>query len=155
YDAGKAREGHRRSKADTTAFDPERLDRCRTHWPAVGGQTASWCLLVFPGVSWCLLVSPGVSSRFLDCVPCDQSFWRCGMPQYWLELSVTAQPEAIEAITEVIGRYTIGGVSIEEPYTLVDDGQVALPMAGAPATVRVYVPADASGEEARARIEEG
>src|SRR5262245_23751245 len=77
------------------------------------------------------------------------------MPQYWLELSVTAQPEAVEAITEVMSRYTTGGVAIEEPYTLADDGQVALPVSDAPVTVRVYVPADAGGEEARARIEEG
>jgi len=77
------------------------------------------------------------------------------MPQYWLDLSVTAQPEAVEAITEVMGRYTTGGVAIEEPYTLADDGQVALPVPGAPVTVRVYVPADAGGEEARGRIEEG
>src|SRR5215510_11342977 len=83
---------------------------------------------------------------------CDSSVWRCGMPQHWLELSVTAQPEAVEALAEVIGRYTSGGVAIEEPYTLADDGQVGLPLPDAPVTVRVYVPADASGEEARARI---
>src|SRR5215470_2041105 len=77
------------------------------------------------------------------------------MAEYWLELSVTAQPEAVEAITEVMGRYATGGVAIEEPYTLADDGQVALPMLDVPVTVRVYVPADAAGEEARARIEEG
>jgi ribosomal protein L11 methyltransferase len=77
------------------------------------------------------------------------------MPTYWLELSVTAQPEAVEAISEVMSRYAGGGVAIEEPYTLADDGQVALPLPEAPATVRVYVPADAAGEEARARIEEG
>jgi ribosomal protein L11 methyltransferase len=77
------------------------------------------------------------------------------MPQYWLELSVTAQPEAVEAISEVMSRYASGGVAIEEPYALADDGQVALPLPEAPATVRVYVPADAAGEEARARIEEG
>ncbi len=77
------------------------------------------------------------------------------MPHYWLELSVTAQPEAVEAISEVMSRYASGGVAIEEPYELADDGQVALPLADAPATVRVYVPADAAGEEARARIEEG
>ncbi len=77
------------------------------------------------------------------------------MPAFWLELSVTAEPEAMEAISEVMGRYTQGGVAIEEPYSLLDDGQVAEPIAGAPATIRVYVPADAGGEEARARIEEG
>ena len=77
------------------------------------------------------------------------------MPDYWLELTVTAEPEAVEAISEVMSRYAEGGVAIEEPYTLADDGQVALPLPGAPVTVRVYVPADAAGEEARARIAEG
>jgi ribosomal protein L11 methyltransferase len=77
------------------------------------------------------------------------------MPAYWLELSVTAAPEAVEAISEVMSRHAAGGVAIEEPYTLLDDGQVAQPLPDAPVTVRVYVPADAGGEEARARIEEG
>jgi ribosomal protein L11 methyltransferase len=77
------------------------------------------------------------------------------MPDYWLELSVTAEPEAVEAISEVMSRYANGGVAIEEPYTLLDDGQVAQTVPDAPVTVHVYVPADASGEEARARIEEG
>ena len=77
------------------------------------------------------------------------------MPEFWLELAVTAEPEAVEAISEVMSRYAEGGVAIEEPYELADDGQVALPIAGAPVTVRVYVPADAAGEEARQRIEQG
>ncbi len=77
------------------------------------------------------------------------------MPTHWLELSVTCAPEAVEAVSEVMGRHAPGGVAIEEPYTLLDDGQVAEVVPGAPVTVRVYVPADASGEEARSRIEEG
>ncbi len=74
---------------------------------------------------------------------------------YWLELSITAESEAIEAISEVMSRYAAGGVAIEEPYTLLDDGQVAQVLPDAPVTVRVYVPADESGEEARLRIEQG
>src|SRR5258705_5111584 len=77
------------------------------------------------------------------------------MPAFWLELAVTAEPEAVEAICELMGRYTPGGVGIEEPYALLDDGQAAETIAGARGTVRVYVPGDAAGEEARARIEEG
>jgi ribosomal protein L11 methyltransferase len=77
------------------------------------------------------------------------------VPAFWLELAVTAEPEAVEAICELMGRYTQGGVAIEEPYALLDDGQAAETIAGAPATIRVYVPADVAGEEARARIEEG
>ncbi len=77
------------------------------------------------------------------------------MPSHWFELSVVCDPEAVEAVSEVLGRYTQGGVAIEEPYTLLDDGQVAEPLPGAPVTVRVYVPDDTTGEESRARIEEG
>jgi ribosomal protein L11 methyltransferase len=91
----------------------------------------------------------------VDPVPQNPYRRRHAVPAYWLELTVTADPEAVEAISEVMGRYTQGGVAIEEPYSLLDDGQVAEPIAGAPATVRVYVPDDAGGEEARARIEEG
>ena len=75
--------------------------------------------------------------------------------RYWLELSVTAEPEAIEAVTEVMSRYASGGVAIEEPYTLLDDGQAAEPLIGAPVSVRVYVPDDVGGEEARTHIEQG
>ena len=77
------------------------------------------------------------------------------MPTHWFELSVTCAPEAVEAVSEVMSRHAPGGVAIEEPYTLLDDGQAAETIPGAPVTVRVYVPADPSGEEARARIEEG
>lgn len=77
------------------------------------------------------------------------------MPDYWLELSVTAAPETVEAISELMSRHISGGVSIEEPYRLLDDGQVAEVIRDAPVTVRVYVPDDESGAEARRRIEEG
>jgi ribosomal protein L11 methyltransferase len=77
------------------------------------------------------------------------------MPAYWLELSVTADPETMESITEVISRYTQGGVAIEEPFELHDDGQEHMPIPGAPVTCRVWIPDDADAEETRARIEEG
>ncbi|MFI5276521.1 MAG: 50S ribosomal protein L11 methyltransferase [Ktedonobacterales bacterium] len=77
------------------------------------------------------------------------------MPAYWLELSVTADPETMESITEVISRYTQGGVAIEEPFELHDDGQEHMPIPGAPVTCRVWIPDDADAEGTRARIEEG
>jgi ribosomal protein L11 methyltransferase len=80
---------------------------------------------------------------------------RRNVPTDWLEVTVTCAPEAVEAVSELLSRHTSGGVAIEEPYTLLDDGQVAEPVPGAPVTVRVYVPADEHGEAARARIEEG
>jgi ribosomal protein L11 methyltransferase len=77
------------------------------------------------------------------------------MPAYWLELSVTSTPEAVEAVTEVISRYTQGGVAIEEPYELFDDGQAHEPISGAPVTCRVWIPDDADAEDTRAHIENG
>lgn len=77
------------------------------------------------------------------------------MSAMWLELSVSAVPETVEAVSELMSRYVSGGVAIEEPYQLVDDGQVHLPVPGAPVTIRAYVPDDAEGAESRRRIEEG
>ena len=77
------------------------------------------------------------------------------MPAFWLELSVTADPDTVESVTEVISRYTQGGVAIEEPYELHDDGQAHTPIAGAPVTCRVWIPDDTNAEDTRARIEEG
>jgi ribosomal protein L11 methyltransferase len=77
------------------------------------------------------------------------------MPDYWLELSVVVAPEAVEAVTELLSRYISGGVAIEEPYRLLDDGQAHEPLAGAPVMVRAYVPDDQSGAKTRRQIEEG
>lgn len=77
------------------------------------------------------------------------------MPTNWLELSITCDPETVEAVSELLSRYVEGGIAIEEPYTLRDDGQVHLPLRGAPVTVRAYVQDDGAGEETRARVEEG
>lgn len=77
------------------------------------------------------------------------------MPTHWHELNVTCDPEAVEAVCELFSRYVAGGVAIEEPYTLHDDGQAHVPLAGAPVTIRAYVPDDEHGAEARARMEEG
>lgn len=77
------------------------------------------------------------------------------MPAYWLELSVTSTPEAVEAVTEVISRYTQGGVAIEEPYELFDDGQAHEPVPNAPVTCRVWIPDDSDAADIRARIENG
>jgi ribosomal protein L11 methyltransferase len=77
------------------------------------------------------------------------------LPSQWLELSVTCDPEAVEAVSELFSRHVEGGVAIDEPYELRDDGQAHIPVSGAPVSVHAYVPADAAGEEARARVEEG
>ena len=40
----------------------------------------------------------------------------------WLELSVEADPEAVEAVSEILGRVAPGGTSVEPAFELVDDG---------------------------------
>jgi ribosomal protein L11 methyltransferase len=77
------------------------------------------------------------------------------MSSFWLELSVRAAPETVEAISELMSRYVAGGVAIEEPYRLLDEGQEHQPIPGAPVTIHAYVPDDGDGAEARRRIEEG
>ncbi len=37
----------------------------------------------------------------------------------WLELTVQTHPEAVESVSELLSRYTSGGVAIEEPIELV------------------------------------
>jgi len=66
----------------------------------------------------------------------------------WLELAVDADLEAVEAVSEIIGRVASGGTSVEPAFELVDDGLGARVDPSRPATVRGYVPArDASAAE--------
>jgi ribosomal protein L11 methyltransferase len=62
-------------------------------------------------------------------------------PGAWLELAVVADVEAVEAISEILGRVAPGGVSVEPAFELVEEGLAARVDAGRPATVRAYVPA--------------
>lgn len=57
----------------------------------------------------------------------------------WLELSVTADPEAVEVVSEILSRVAPGGVSVEAPFTLVDDGLAAAPEPDGPAILRAYL----------------
>jgi ribosomal protein L11 methyltransferase len=73
----------------------------------------------------------------------------------WLELTVMAHREAVEALSELLSSYAPGGVAIEESIALLDDGQEYRIRPDQPVQVRAYLPADGSQEEARQRIEEG
>jgi ribosomal protein L11 methyltransferase len=59
----------------------------------------------------------------------------------WLELSVEADLEAVEAISEILSRVAPGGTSVEPGFELVDEGLSARIDPGRPATIRAYVPA--------------
>ncbi len=73
----------------------------------------------------------------------------------WLELTVQTHPEAIESVSELLNRHTTGGVAIEEPIELIDEGQEYRVLAGQPVNVHAYVPLDGQEEQARQRIAEG
>jgi len=74
----------------------------------------------------------------------------------WLELSVEADSEAVEAVSEILGRVARGGTTIEPGFELVDEGLGARMDPNRPATVRAYVPAfdAATTEQATATVVE-
>jgi len=59
----------------------------------------------------------------------------------WLELAVEADVEAVEAVSEILGRFAPGGSSVEPAFQLVDEGLGAVVDPHRPAIVRAYVPA--------------
>ncbi len=69
----------------------------------------------------------------------------------WLELAVEADPEAVEAVSEILGRVASGGTTVEPAYDLVDEGLGARIDPTRPAVVRGYVPA---GDPSAARAAE-
>ncbi len=74
---------------------------------------------------------------------------------YWLELTVQTHPEAVESVSELLSSYTSGGVAIEEPIELVDEGQEYRILTGQPVKVHAYLPIDGNEEEAHQRVAEG
>ncbi|MGZ9160704.1 MAG: 50S ribosomal protein L11 methyltransferase [Candidatus Limnocylindrales bacterium] len=69
----------------------------------------------------------------------------------WLELAVEADIEAVEAVSEILGRVASGGTTIEPAFELVEEGLGARVDPTRPAIVRGYVPArDADAAEAAA-----
>ena len=72
-------------------------------------------------------------------------------PGTWLELSVAADVEAVEAVAEILARHAPGGTSVEPPFELVDDGLGARVDPSRAAVVRAYVPG-LDGDATRAAI---
>ncbi len=58
----------------------------------------------------------------------------------WLELAVEADLEAVEAVSEILGRVARGGTSVEPAFRPVDDGLGATLDPARPAVVRAYLP---------------
>jgi ribosomal protein L11 methyltransferase len=72
----------------------------------------------------------------------------------WLELSVEADNEAVEAVSEILARVAPGGTTIEPGFELVEDGLAARIDPTRPATVRAYLPAfeQATTQQATASV---
>ncbi|MCI0583537.1 MAG: 50S ribosomal protein L11 methyltransferase [Chloroflexi bacterium] len=71
----------------------------------------------------------------------------------WLELAVEVDVEAVEAVSEILGRVALGGTSVEPAFELVDEGLGARLDPTRPAIVRAYVPARDAASAARAALE--
>ena len=70
-------------------------------------------------------------------------------PGVWVELSVAADIEAVEAVSEILTRYAPGGTSVEPGFGLTDEGLGAVVDVTRPAIVRAYLPGiDPAGVEA-------
>ncbi len=59
----------------------------------------------------------------------------------WLELSVEADLEAVEAVSEILARVAPGGTSVEPGFELVEEGLGARIDPTRPAMIRAHVPA--------------
>ena len=58
----------------------------------------------------------------------------------WVELSVAADIEAVEAVSEILTRFAPGGTSVEPGFELIDEGLGAVIDPTRPAIVRAYIP---------------
>jgi ribosomal protein L11 methyltransferase len=80
-------------------------------------------------------------------------------PGAWLEIAVSADHEAVEAVSEILARAAPGGTSVEPAFELVEDGLAARVDLERPAQVRAHLPIlDVSGVRAavgRAGVELG
>jgi ribosomal protein L11 methyltransferase len=61
-------------------------------------------------------------------------------PGAWLELSVAADNEAVEAVSEILARAAPGGTSVEPAFELVEEGLAAKVDLVRPAMVRAHLP---------------
>ena len=78
------------------------------------------------------MIAPAVADLAVDGLVADSA---------WLELAVTCDAEAVEAVCEILSRVAPGGVSVEPGIRLTDEGLGAVADPSLPATVRAYVPA--------------
>lgn len=74
----------------------------------------------------------------------------------WLEVSVPANAESVESVSELLARFGYNeGVVIEEPYRQDEDGDNLEIDTTRPVIVRTYLAVDATLPERRAQMEQG
>ena len=61
-------------------------------------------------------------------------------PGAWLALSVAADHEAVEAVSEILSRAAPGGTSVEPAFELVEEGLIARVDFARPAIIRAHLP---------------
>ena len=61
-------------------------------------------------------------------------------PGAWLEMSVAADHEAVEAVSEILSRAAPGGTSVEPAFELIEEGLAASVDFARPAMVRAHLP---------------
>lgn len=77
-------------------------------------------------------------------------------PTRWLELSVEADGESVEAVSDLLARFGHNqGVVVEEPYRQDHDGENFAIDPTRPVVVRTFIPEDESTEAAREAVERG
>lgn len=76
------------------------------------------------------------------------------MATAWLELQVSVDNEAVEAVAELLARYGYnGGVVVEPAWTPGDEGPEFSYDPSRPSVLKTYLPLDEQAEDARQRIE--
>jgi ribosomal protein L11 methyltransferase len=58
----------------------------------------------------------------------------------WIQLSVRADLEAVEAVSEILSRFAPGGTSVQPGFELIDEGLGARVDPDQPAIIRAYLP---------------
>jgi ribosomal protein L11 methyltransferase len=73
----------------------------------------------------------------------------------WLELSVTVDLAAVEAVSAIFHQYGEGGVAIDQPFFTDADGEHFGIDSSRPAVVKTYLPHTEEGQARRQRLLEG
>jgi len=74
---------------------------------------------------------------------------------YWLELSVSADVAAVEAVSALFHQHGEGGVAVEQPFFTDREGERYGIDTTRPARVLTYLPDTPDGSERQRRVEEG